>query len=557
MKSAIKIAAFFIMATALGQAQANPVMQVYQKILKQPGTALPSTEELFSSVSEVTVAALSPAEVNAVLPLGRQCLQSSNAAVRQDGLVLFMAVSLRPDSQKLLEPFIDDLGSILSGPSGAISERHGALYILGNTRPHLSPKALAHLNAQLDDSRNSDEEMLTIAASLIENAPSDPATVHKALMAVSHRPSPGLTGGVLRQLGLSKSRTPEALTFIHTNLQQGLGLGFPGGTYKQIFYVSDVQMEEPFDQRVNACISSSAFCLVFPVRDKGTFRLIGIIPPPIAGKEDVTFEDLRPYIKKQLDISVTKVNWFSKYHVHHRVADHFRQGRVFIAGDAGHIHSPAGGQGMNTGIGDAVNLAWKLASVIRGRASAAILDTYESERIAFARTLVSSTDRLFQYAVGSDLQATMIRSLFLRYIFPIALRFKKARRTQFKLVSQIRIHYRDTSALSTGAAGKIYGGDRLPWVESQNNYQSFASLDWQIHVYGKFTEALHALSARWNLPIQSFHFEEGAKSAGLTRDAVYLLRPDGHVALVETEQNAQKIETYLSRWLPLTKNAAN
>jgi hypothetical protein len=219
MKSAIKIAMLFIMGTALGHAQSNPVMQVFQRIVKQPaGAGLPVQEELFSSVNEVTIVALSADEVNAVLPLGRQCLQSPSAEVRQDGLVLFMAVSLRGDSQKLLEPYIDDLGSLLNGPAGSISQRHGALYILGNTKPHLSAKALGHLNAQLEDSRNSDEEALTIAASLLENAPSDPSTVHKSLLVVSRRSNPGLTGGVLRQLGLSKSRAPEALTFIRANL---------------------------------------------------------------------------------------------------------------------------------------------------------------------------------------------------------------------------------------------------------------------------------------------------------------------------------------------------
>src|SRR6202012_4952456 len=123
----------------------------------------------------------------------------------------------------------------------------------------------------------------------------------------------------------------------------------------------------------------------------------------------LTFDAIRPYVKRQIDVDVHQVNWFATYHVHHRVADHFRQGRVFIAGDAGHIHSPAGGQGMNTGIGDAVNLAWKLAAVIRGRAKPAILDTYESERIAFARLLVSTTDRLFQVAIGRDLKTRIIR----------------------------------------------------------------------------------------------------------------------------------------------------
>jgi hypothetical protein len=83
-------------------------------------------------------------------------------------------------------------------------------------------------------------------------------------------------------------------------------------------------------------------------------------------------------------VDVERVNWFSTYHVHHRVADRFQRGRVFLAGDAAHVHSPVGGQGMNTGIGDAVNLAWKLAAVLRGRADPALLDTYEPERIAFA-----------------------------------------------------------------------------------------------------------------------------------------------------------------------------
>ena len=88
-----------------------------------------------------------------------------------------------------------------------------------------------------------------------------------------------------------------------------------------------------------------------------------------------------------------KVNWFSTYHVHHRVAARFREGRAFLLGDAAHIHSPVGGQGMNTGIGDAVNLAWKLAAVLKADAAESLLDTYEPERIAFARRLVATTDR--------------------------------------------------------------------------------------------------------------------------------------------------------------------
>src|SRR5260221_719759 len=100
-------------------------------------------------------------------------------------------------------------------------------------------------------------------------------------------------------------------------------------------------------------------------------------------------------------IEVERVHWFSTYRVHHRVADHFRKGRAFLLGDAAHIHSPVGGQGMNTGIGDAVNLAWKIADVVRGRADPSLLDSYDPERIGFARRLVATTDQAFK-AVTSD-----------------------------------------------------------------------------------------------------------------------------------------------------------
>lgn len=336
----------------------------------------------------------------------------------------------------------------------------------------------------------------------------------------------------------------------HSTVRQGLGLNFPGGTYEQLFYVADVQAEGlAFDEAVNACISRDSFIVAFPVRSSGMFRLIGIVPQNLAGRDGLTFEEIRPFVKKQINVDVSRVNWFSTYRVHHRVADHFRQGRLFIAGDAGHIHSPAGGQGMNTGIGDAVNLAWKLASVIHGRMKPSVLDTYESERIAYARTLVATTDRLFQLAVSTSFEARVTRGIFLRYVAPVLLRFRAARTLQFRLVSQTRIHYRDSSALSNGSADKISGGDRLPWVQSQDNFQLLNSLDWQLHVYGAISGALQDLANRWNVPVHSFPLDKKALSAGLIEDAAYLVRPDGHIALVQAEQDPQQMEKYFSQWL--------
>ena len=94
---------------------------------------------------------------------------------------------------------------------------------------------------------------------------------------------------------------------------------------------------------------------------------------------------------------------------------------MFLSGDAGHVHSPAGGQGMNTGIGDAVNLAWKLAAVLGGRADPVLLDSYEAERIPFARSLVRTTDRVFEAVVGRGVFSRLVRSVFAPFVLPLAL----------------------------------------------------------------------------------------------------------------------------------------
>lgn len=250
-----------------------------------------------------------------------------------------------------------------------------------------------------------------------------------------------------------------------------------------------------------------------------------------------------------LGLRVQDVNWFSTYRVHHRVAARFRVGRAFIAGDAAHIHSPAGGQGMNTGIGDAVNLSWKLARVLQGRIDPAVLDTYEAERIAFARVLVHSTDRAFRLFVKSGWTARLFRTVVVPKVFPILARFARMRRDAFNIVSQIRIDY-ERSALSEGKAGAVRGGDRLPWVpmHENDNFAPLKSLDWQIHVYGAVDTELRIMAARLGLPIHGFEWSAAAEQAGLKRDALYLIRPDGHVALAAENQDCAQLAEYVGRW---------
>lgn len=172
--------------------------------------------------------------------------------------------------------------------------------------------------------------------------------------------------------------------------REHLGIGFPGGTYEHLFYVADVQATgETVNGDLNIALERSDFLVVFPLKGEGRARFIGTVRDAPRTDEELSWESVNKGVVEHLRTDVRCVNWFSTYRVHHGVADRFRKGRSFLLGDAAHIHSPVGGQGMNTGIGDAVNLAWKLGAVLRGRGKVSLLDTYEPERIAFARRLVA------------------------------------------------------------------------------------------------------------------------------------------------------------------------
>ncbi len=338
-------------------------------------------------------------------------------------------------------------------------------------------------------------------------------------------------------------------------VRETLRLGFPGGTYEQLFYVADVKIAGGFSRDLYINLGEHILTLMFPVRSSGMQRLVGLVPSELSTREDLGFEDLRDQVEPLLDVRVTQVNWFSTYRVHHRVADKFRVGRAFLVGDAGHIHSPAGGQGMNTGIGDAVNLGWKIAHVLRNRADASLLDTYEPERISFARSLVATTDRAFTGLVGEGVAGTFTRKILVPLVFGVVTRFRSGRRAIFRTISQIRIRY-PNSPLSRGVAGDVHGGDRLPWtgVRGQDNFEPLRSLDWQAHVYGKVDKDLEAVCGELQLPVHNFAFSEHAKHAGLKQDALYVIRPDGYIALASSEESGSKLRAFVQQFQLRFKN---
>jgi 2-polyprenyl-6-methoxyphenol hydroxylase-like FAD-dependent oxidoreductase len=329
----------------------------------------------------------------------------------------------------------------------------------------------------------------------------------------------------------------------HSTTREQLGIKFPGGTYQQKFFVADVASPDEVMQGLQMGITDIDFCLAFPVRSSKTVRLIGIVPPEQENKEEIEFADVQEAVARNMRIKINGVNWFSTYHVHHRVVPHFSSGRVFLAGDAAHVHSPVGGQGMNTGIGDAINLSWKLAAVLQGKCSEKILETYDLERLPFAQKLVDTTDKMFQIVTSRSFLGTVWRSFIFPHLFPMIFKHQALRQYFFRFVSQMKINYRE-SPLSVKHSGSLQGGDRLPWIKTGNsdNFASLTSLAWQVHVYGKTKAQLFPMLQKHNLPLTEFSWSVDAKEKGFIEHAAYLIRPDGYISVIDTSAHGESIE---------------
>ena len=341
------------------------------------------------------------------------------------------------------------------------------------------------------------------------------------------------------------------------------GITFPGAPYEQVFYVADTEAAGAMKQgELNVYLWQDGFHLFFPMRGKDRWRVIGILPPGLRHRDDLKFEDVVPAIRRETstDLSFQSCSWMSTYRIHHRAAEKFRDRRCFLLGDAAHVHSPMGGQGMNTGLQDAYNLAWKLALVVQGRAGAGLLDTYEQERIPVARRLLGTTDRAFQMVVSDSWIASLIRTQVIARVAAFAMTRERVRRLAFRTISQIGIRYRGSPLSQTLPGlpdGAPVAGDRFPWLKLQ--FQAGGAVE---DVFGKLDDtqfnllvigqpapedmavagallSVHAVTADPGNDAELAH-------AGITGPAFVLLRPDGHVGLAGTRLEPGAVEGYLA-----------
>lgn len=337
-------------------------------------------------------------------------------------------------------------------------------------------------------------------------------------------------------------------------IRKSLDIPFQGGTYENQFFLADCEVAWGLPSNELELIPHDRGVLAFfPMGDK-RYRVIGTLGVEFENRRDISFAEIQKEVAEHAGIPITLTHcyWASIYRVHHRCIDQFRYGSVFFAGDAAHVHSPAGGQGMNTGIQDAVNIGWKLAYVLKGWAMPEILNTYHADRHPFAERLVRSTDLAFKAIASPRRWAQVTRRFLIPHVLPRIWARPELRKELFRFVAQLATRYGD-SPLSQQQGEILPPGARVPDVSIPNQgrlYEMLRDGKWQLLVWGvpdvqlgeEWQHVVHVV------PITTETLVPIAKKP-LQETGAVLVRPDGYAGLQMQPYVQDTLDLYLHRWL--------
>jgi 2-polyprenyl-6-methoxyphenol hydroxylase-like FAD-dependent oxidoreductase len=342
---------------------------------------------------------------------------------------------------------------------------------------------------------------------------------------------------------------------------------FKGKTFSSIFYLADSEIEGGLKHGdIYFMFAPGYITGVFSFQEKDKFRIFNFMNPSVEKSGELTSEnvqeilDSNPYLKLQ----AKNIQWTSVFKIHVRNAGEFHKGRIFLAGDAAHVHSPAGGQGMNTGIQDAYNLAWKLSLVLKGKAGSRLFSTYHRERYPIAKNLHKTTDRLFNIMITKNKLAEFLRFYVIPSVFRVIFRMEFSRKKNIRRLSQLAIKYRNSPLNKDGSVNGFSPkgpkpGDRAPYCEiisrgkKTDIYSLFECDSFTILIAvpeNKETGEILAWIKEEGLPVNAYVIDRtpGGNSFheiyGVKKEAVFIIRPDSHIAFRSSRLDLKEIQDY-------------
>ena len=332
----------------------------------------------------------------------------------------------------------------------------------------------------------------------------------------------------------------------HSAVRKSLGLPFEGTSLTQNYVLGDLHLAGavPEDQ-LSIFLARNGFLAVFPMGD-GRFRFMATDPDRITGDTaEPALDDIQRLYDRVAHIPARlyNLNWSSRFRINSRHMTTLKAGRVFFGGDAAHVHSPAGGQGMNAGIQDMINLSWKLAMVLGGRAKPELLDTYESDRLPVIRQLVGMTERATKVfnSTSPIVHAALTR------LAPLVLGRAAVQEKAAPRLGQIAASYRDCPiAKGGGRIGSLRAGDRVPDMEVTTQTGE------RCRLYDLLDLSTLTLFVSDERIAQAYRpWEDLVSIQRVSRDDAgwMLVRPDGYLAAAGEADDGRKLSRWLDRWL--------
>jgi hypothetical protein len=363
----------------------------------------------------------------------------------------------------------------------------------------------------------------------------------------------------------------------HSATRHTVAMEFSGAQYDENFILADVHADPAPERRhLHLFFGAEGILGLIPFGDN-YWRVVANVPPE-SGPQDSPEISLSE-VQRLTDArgpggtQLSDPLWISRFHISHRKVSEFRKLRVFLLGDAAHIHSPAGGQGMNTGIQDAFNLAWKVALVIKCHAPANLLASYHLEREPVARNVLNFTDRITRLATLRNPVVQSLRDFLLPVMSGAGFVGDKAA----EQLSELAINYRSSPIVEHAGGGRLRAGDRAPDAELRDTtgqaHRLFEIFRAPSHILllflgaraGNVERAENVATALQGLPsevIDTYRIGRGegghpaelldlsgnAHSAyDLLNGGVILVRPDGYVGFRDPEFDQPRLRNYLTR----------